>query len=363
MKIAILINNMLSSGGIERVTANLANMWAKKHKVIILTTHKDTTSFYPLCNSVQVKSLNIQEPYRSPLGILKWLANVVVSLIKFSRNEQINILLGVWTSMGVCVSLAGKFLNCKTIACEHISFQYTKKSLKALRRLFYPLADAIITLTEHDRKSMSKINTNSICIPNFIDFDEQRHEIEYDAKIVLAIGHVVHRKGFDLLVEAWANIHEKYSDWKLIIVGEIKESDNISSKIYSIIQDKNIRSIEFVPPTKKIEQYYLNSSVFVLSSRYEGLPMVLLEAMGLGLPVVSFDCPTGPNEIIKDGETGFLVPYLNVDILSQSLSKLLENKELRRNMGIAARRDVRNRYSKEQMKEKWDNLLNQMGAL
>jgi glycosyltransferase involved in cell wall biosynthesis len=127
-----------------------------------------------------------------------------------------------------------------------------------------------------------------------------------------------------------------------------------------LIHSKRLDDVVIIhKPIQKIMQEYLNSSIFLLTSRFEGLPMVIVEAMACGLPVVSFDCPWGPADIINDGEDGFLVEYLNTNEAAQRVCQLIEDPHLRKEMGAKARANVR-RYDRDAVMRQWKDLFKQV---
>ena len=250
-------------------------------------------------------------------------------------------------------------LPVKVIACEHIAFDETKSYFKKLRSMTYPYADAVVSLTDIDREKYKLLNKNSFTIPNAIDKDFL--DIVADrsqSKVILAVGRETPQKGFDLLVDAWNKIVKKYPDWKVRIVG-----DNFTNKAYADLVLNKIHqyhldnSIDIIPETQNIKDEYKKAAFYIMSSRYEGLPMVLLEAMATGMPAVSFDCPTGPRQIIKDGETGMLVENGNIDALASAMEKMIKDSNMRIKMGGQAKKDIRQRFSVESVFMKWERLF------
>ena len=256
--------------------------------------------------------------------------------------------------------LAARGLPVKVIACEYIAFDETKSYFKKLRSMTYPYADAVVSLTDIDREKYKLLNKNSFTIPNAIDKDFL--DIVADrsqSKIILAVGRETPQKGFDLLVDAWNKIVKKYPDWKVRIVG-----DNFTNKAYADLVLNKIHqyhldnSIDIIPETQNIKDEYKKAAFYIMSSRYEGLPMVLLEAMATGMPAVSFDCPTGPRQIIKDGETGMLVENGNIGDLSFAMEQMIKNSNMRIKMGGCAKEDIRQRFSVGSVFAKWERLFN-----
>jgi glycosyltransferase involved in cell wall biosynthesis len=172
-------------------------------------------------------------------------------------------------------------------------------------------------------------------------------------KTVIAVGKHTFQKGFDRLLYSWASILKNQPDWILEIYGK---SDDKFSLHKLAIQLHIEKRVHFFEPVSDIESRYLNASVFAFPSRFEGFGMVLIEAMACGVPCVSFDCPCGPKDIICSGEDGFLVPNNEEDDFTQKLLQLMENQDLRRQMGTQAKHNVQ-RYLPEEVLNKWDELF------
>jgi glycosyltransferase involved in cell wall biosynthesis len=178
-------------------------------------------------------------------------------------------------------------------------------------------------------------------------------------KQVIAVGRYDYQKGFDRLIESWRMVYERFPDWKLKITGD----GELRNELELLIDKYHLSDvIELKKSASDILEEYLNASVLVMSSRYEGLPMVLLEAMSVGLPMVAFECKCGPKDVIADGENGFLVPEGDVQVLAERIIQLIENPFLRKKMGQAAKIKS-GRYAEPTIMEQWiklfDNLLDE----
>ena len=170
------------------------------------------------------------------------------------------------------------------------------------------------------------------------------------------VGRYNDAKGYDYLIPAWEKVHQRHPDWVLDVYG----SGELHDQVVGWIAERHLeKSIVLHEPTSEIMEKYMESSICVLSSRYEGFSMVLVEAMSCGVPCVSFDCPHGPRTIIANGEDGLLVDYLNVDALADGLCKLMEDEKLRMRLGENARKSVL-RYSEERVMGLWTNLFNSL---
>jgi len=210
--------------------------------------------------------------------------------------------------------------------------------------------DCFVVLTNEDRKNWPELNNVKV-IPNFISsvFDKKS---ELTNKKVIAVGRYSWQKGFDYLIDSWRMIYERHPDWALDIYGA---GDNVSFQKMadSFGLSDVIHCRQAVP---NISEYYANSSIFVLSSRYEGLPLVIIEAMSAGLPVVSFTCPCGPRDIIENGVNGLLVENGNIHQLADRICYLIEHDNERLLMGKNASTSI-SKYYKERIMQKWIELF------
>jgi glycosyltransferase involved in cell wall biosynthesis len=209
----------------------------------------------------------------------------------------------------------------------------------------------VVALTEQDARDWKPYVKEVVVIPNFITIEPKAVK-DYSAPRVISAGRYAYEKGYDMLLKAWAMVNKDYPDWQLHIFGDGDKSPYVQlSK-----QLGNIKSVFFHPSTANIAEEFSNSSIFVMSSRYEGFGLVLIEAMSCGLPCVSFDCPYGPHEIIYDGADGLLVENSNIKDLSEKLSLLISDINLRQQYGERARKNIK-RYEQSTIMRKWINLF------
>jgi glycosyltransferase involved in cell wall biosynthesis len=178
-------------------------------------------------------------------------------------------------------------------------------------------------------------------------------QADMTAKRILAAGRYTPQKGFDYLIHAFAPIAEAHPDWELVIFGNGVARDRLQARIDGLgIGDR----VTLAGPTEQLGREMEQASVYVLSSRYEGFPLVLIEAMAKGMAVVAFDCPTGPADIVDDHRNGLLVPYKDVEALTASINEMVEDEELRRRCAAAAVETARD-YTMAAIGPKWDEML------
>ena len=176
------------------------------------------------------------------------------------------------------------------------------------------------------------------------------------AKSVIYVGRAEYEKAPDRLIDVWRLVAQRHPDWtlRMFCTGAMLNDLKTKVKQYGIEQQ-----VIFMPPTKDMEHEYMSSSLCVLTSRYEGFPIVLQEAMGCGLPCISFNCPSGPRYIINDGEDGYLVEDGHIEAFADKVCLLMENEELRRQLGRKAKQHMAF-YSKDRIMSQWRDLFEQL---
>ena len=217
-------------------------------------------------------------------------------LRRFVKERQIDTVLSIWFDWSSVAAFALP-RSVKTIGCEHISYWQATRKWRWIWAVSYRHLDAVVSLTEEDRPLFAKISRSTSVIPNYVDA-VQPAAAEGREKILLSIGHLDPRKGFDRLFWGLKQALLDHPGWKLVIIGggEKGHTDwGYLNYLSTLIQLLGLEGrVEFHPATDRIDEWYRRAAIYVLGSRREGLPMVLIEAKAHGLPVVSFDCPTGP---------------------------------------------------------------------
>jgi glycosyltransferase involved in cell wall biosynthesis len=228
--------------------------------------------------------------------------------------------------------------------------------LRADIQRYYPRLDALAVLTETDRRDYVALFRSGaprvVLLPNAVPaLDGGR--ADPTRKTVVAAGRLTRQKGFDRLIPAWSQVARAHPDWRLEIYGSGPEGRALQQLVS---QHGLSGTVRLMGRTKRLGHAFSNASIFVLSSRREGLPMVILEAMSKGLPVVSFDCPTGPAEIVVDDYNGVLVPDGDIPALTRALRRLVEDDEQRARLGSGAL-ETAARYDVEAIGKQWAELI------
>ena len=376
IKLAYCIPGLYASGGMERVLTLKANYLAEKlgyDVTIILTEEKGRKLHYELSPLIKVINLDLnfdrigggnlairlynyfrrQQLYKKRLR--KTLYELRPDITISTLRREINFITSIRDGsrkIGEFHFSRDNYRNFNDIkASASIRRMAARMLMKQLLGILKKL-EKFVVLTNEDREKWVELN-NVICIHNPSTFRATRTS-SCEAKRILAIGRYTYQKGFDLLLPAWKKVSEKHPDWQLVIHGDgertgyQKQADELGLSHDTCRLESN---------TAQVAEEMAESSIFVLSSRYEGMPMVLGEAMTCGIPPVSFTCPCGPRDIITDGEDGVLVENGNTDQLAEKLNFLIENENIRKQMGEKAVMNVR-RFNLENIMQKWDELFN-----
>lgn len=325
-KICFLIGNLNNSGGTERVTTLIANALAQKNfQVSILSLTNGKQPFFELVPSIKTYSL-----YPEKISFKKNFLGAVWRIRRFVTQHQIDTLVVV-DSISCIFTVPALFgLKVNHICWEHFNFKNNNevKFRDYGRKLAAKYCDYVVTLTKRDKelweKGLKKINAKIVSIANPVPYENIDNIPSLEYKTILTVGRLTHVKGFDLLITAWSKIAQQVPDWKIVIVGSGEDELMLKQMAKDFAVED---SVVFAGQQKNMDSFYRQASFFCMSSRFEGLPMVLLEAQSYGLPIVAFDCDTGPAELVTK-ETGFLVTngdiieFANTIILQITISKV-----------------------------------------
>lgn len=244
----------------------------------------------------------------------------------------------------------------ETVTLSH-KFKYNKYLFRLISLWDYHIikslkhCNCVVTLTKQDVPFWNNYTKRIEVIPNMLTISPKR-VTNYNVKRVISAGRYMSEKGFDMLIKAWNKLPKELNDWNLYIFGNGERST-----YQDLVDLYNMQeTIHLMPATNDIAEEFSKSSLYVMSSRYEGFGLVLAEAMSCGLPCVSFDCPYGPREIIKDGKDGLLAKYQDIEDLARKLAQLMSNKEIRQSMGEQAIKNIV-RYEPQTIMNQWIKLF------
>jgi len=349
MKITFIITS-LGSGGAERVVSILANNFVKNYQVSIILLSNDEI-FYDLNKNISVVKLNLYAPTNSIYYKLTNNFKRIKKLKQAISYENPDVVISFMTQTNILSIIASRLNNKKIIISERINFNFLQSKIwKLLRNTIYRFANALVVQSEYDKNKYSFCNKVKVI---FNPLDSKDFLTEKKEQYILAVGRVDYQKGFDRLIEAYRLLN---TSWKLLIVGDGVEKDRLEKLVLKYkLEDK----ILFIGKKKNIEEYYLKASIFALSSRIEGFPNVLVEAMGYGCACVAFDCLTGPRDIIEDGKNGFLVQDGNIEQYAKKIQELIDNSELRERFSKEAKK-IRNKLDVHNITNEWKNLIKEV---
>lgn len=371
MRVFFFIDS-LRSGGAQRVTVNLSrSMAAKGYEVTIITMTSQDIDFYQLDPRVRRISLDLAGVNQ---GLNKLIANYrrLRALRRCLQAESPDVLVAMMTTSIVIGIIASIGLPVRVYGSERNNPAARKLApvWAVLRRLVYRFADGHIAQTERTAAWLENVTAarNVKVIPNPIVWPIQTFPPEIppeqliatERKILLAVGSSPLLKGFDLLLKAFAKVSSAYPDWDLVILGIESTSYSPQGGGASVQRQAEVLGIEdrLILPGRvgNVSEWYQRADLFVLSSRSEGLPNALLEAMAAGCPSIAFDCDTGPGDIIKDGVNGVLLRPEDIEELSSSIELLMDKESLRDKYGRAGLK-VRETFSEDKVLGLWEEAI------
>lgn len=371
MKIIFCIRGTFNSGGMEKVLSQKINYFYEKlgcECLIVTTDQKKRKDFFYFNENIKKIDLDINYEENKGSFLKKTIFFIIKQFIHKKRLKKIILKERpeVIISMGdeeklFLPKIKGKtktilehhfFKEFKILESEKKSFLY-KVRAKILSKLEGKLIrkyDEFLVLTQEDKKYY---NDERVKVINNALADYPKNIANLEAKKIISVGRLEYQKGFDILIEIWKKIAKKYPDWSLDIYGEGELREELQKKI----DESDLSNSIFLKGREKnIQDKYLKASIYVMSSRYEGFGMVLVEAQACGLPIVSFDCPCGPKDIISNGKDGFLCKFGDIEEMASRISYLIENEEVRKIMGRKARENSL-KFTEERIMKKWEDLL------
>jgi glycosyltransferase involved in cell wall biosynthesis len=362
MRITLVISS-LARGGAERVMSVLASSWAERGKdITLLTFDHGGTPAYPIHPSVKLCSLGLEAPSGHFLQALYKNLRRIRVLRRAIRDSHPDMVISFMDTVNVLTLFATRRLGTPVIVCEHIdpALYNIGRIWGNLRRLAYPFAYELICLTQASLgrfESMTNVRgriiPDPVVAPPSCSDSNTRGDGDRAGRVLVAMGRLVPQKGFDILLNVFSGIAERHPDWSLKILGSgpLGAELETQSKVLGLAN-----RVHFTGEVSDPFPVLRAADLFVLSSRFEGFGLALCEAMACGLPVVSFDCPSGPGDIIRHGVDGILVPPEDAVALSAALDRLMGDAEERKRLASRAP-EVLSRFGTDRILTLWENLF------
>ncbi|MDA0129864.1 glycosyltransferase family 4 protein [Vibrio sp. MarTm2] len=347
-KILFLINDITMPGGLSRVTKNLVNDFAQFgnefHVRALSAAAKYGKYHHSRVDYLEMPALH----GLNAASKLVWYGSLRREVEYYVDSQEVDIVIAVGTAMNLFASFC-KFKRASLWGAEHTAHNYFGPFRKLMKRWRYPKLQRLICLTYADKvHHYDKYLNRVVVIPNYTNFSEVE-SVYSNRHRFLFIGRYNKTKGVDYLADIIEKVHFACPSWLFDLYGEGEDKQWLQNRLTELNLD---HIVEVNDPTNDVCHEYQKAGVFILTSRNEGFPMVLLEAQAHGLPIVSFDCETGPSEIITDGEDGYLVPAFDVETFAKRLIKLANDEVKRLDMSARAVKN-RQRFGKDAILSLW----------
>ena len=357
-----IIGAKLDCGGVQRSITIKANYWTQKGwKVTLLTLDDDTSPpFFELDPRINLIPLGIYQASSNLLSAVWNNLRRIIVLRRAIHDSKPDVVISFWTFVSVLVLLGTRGLGVPVVVSEEGDplSDPPSRVLKWLRRWTYTFGTKIVVLTERAKACFhGKVEAKTTVIPNAVALTTHTVKMlpdEDTSKLsIVAMGRFSREKGFDILLRAFVKLKDIYPNWTLTIAGD----GPLHTQIESLRDELGLEGRIHLPGlVKNPHQILKQADLFVLSSRWEGWPYVLLEAMSCGLPVISTDCRTGPSEMIRDGVDGVLVPPEDVEALAAAMDRLMSDESKRERLGSRAL-DVNERFPLDKVMGMWEEVL------
>lgn len=352
-KITFFIHNIYKMGGTERVVLLIANRLSEEFEVEIVSLHKEyETPFYKINKNIKVRDILGKE--LQPVKL--YYPYLMHKVKKFLKDYKTDVF--ICAGMGDVPLTIFMHNRCKYIAWEHFySNQGKVGGIMWLGRvLSSKYADKVVVLTKKDMElNQKRFKTSGKIVQIYNPFNFEERDVKYDkeSKKIVSCGRFTKQKGYDFLVNVAEKVFHLHPDWTWDIYGDGEEMNNIKK----LIEEKNLENkVILKGRTNQMYNLYKEYAMFVLTSRYEGLGMVNIEAHNSKLPIISFNCNCGPDEIIQDGINGYLIDCFDVDKMAEKINYLIENPDVRIRMSESTMLDKEKMQMENVIKE-WKKIL------
>ncbi len=360
VKVTFVVSSLLC-GGAERVVTILANhLSVKGYSVHVVTLYDKENDFFTIDPAINRIALNLAKDSNKKLERLYYFIKRIIGIRKSIRQIKPDYILSFVYKMNILTALAliGSTIPLFSFERCNVFIEKNYEKIKPLLKFVYKKSKIVVVQTQQMRQDLRILSKRDlVIIPNPIinDIRKKAYRIEKDFITILSIGNIKFEKGYDLLVQAFISAQKVVENLRLEIWG--KEYENDTQKLRGMIQENNMEHIIMLKgQTDNVFEKYVQADIFVLSSRYEGFPNVLLEAMSVGLPCISFDCKYGPSEIIQNEVNGILIEKENISGLSSAIMSLSQDYEKRKLLGENAKK-VNEQYSVDTISERIEKLM------
>lgn len=353
MIISIIVPDITGVGGTERAVSSLSNLLvAQGHTVTIVSVVERQAEYcyYTLDQKVKIEYLGHRAMSSNPLKKISWSVSLVKILRRYFDRSNPSVIIGTGHNVNWLLPLVRFSKKWAIVACEHIVYSSLPLASRIFMALTYRYIDSIVVLSERAKASYSRYR-QVVVIPNSLPFVGVKSTLT--SKEILLVGRLSVEKGLERLVPIVRNIRSEFPLWRISLVGD----GPARGELERLYKDEGVDDyIVFRGAVKNIAQVYSNSSIYAMTSHFEAFPMVLLEAQSCALPLVAFDCPEGPSQIIHDGEDGFLIENNDTHDFADALMKLMSDLDLRRKFGDQSQLNSQ-AYSPECVSRRWESLL------
>ena len=386
MKLAFLCNNMKSTNGVERVLSQRLSLLAESgmYEVYLITYNQYGTPFsFHISDKVHYIDLATRYINKCCFNGFYQYWDRFISRRKYENAIRAcleQILPDVITCVDIHLADLLTILNIKTEAAKVVEchcgmaayygdlgkikspyerFLKRMQKMKIVRTI--RKFDKFVVMTQAELIDWNN-DTKAVCIPNMLATfpDIMPNDVRQIKHRINCVGRYAYQKGYDMLIDAWRIVQTKHPDWSLHIYGSRDGDAGDYEQLQYVIGENDMQNIYLHPATNDVYSKYVGSDFYVISSRYESFGLTLIEAMSCGLPIVSFNCKYGPASILKDGETGILVPQNDVEKLADAICSMIENEEIRQQMGENARLESK-KYLPENIMPLWHEFYKSLG--
>ena len=347
MNIALLVLDITDKGGVERMASFLANELSIKYNIIIISLRKKYGApFFDISNKTRIIYIESRGK----------ILNNAIAVRRVLNNEKTDCLINVDTGMALVGILSCFMSRISVITWEHSNYynNWESKKFPYIRKFAARFSTVVVTLTQLDKENYLrgiKKCAPVYVIPNPIEIRD--YEYCKESCVIMSAGQLLPIKQYDKMIDVAKTVLELHPSWKWIICGDGPERESIKQRITKLnLQDH----IELVGAVTNIHDYYNKAAIFVMTSKMEGLPMVLLEAKAHRIPIVSFDIMTGPSDIVQDGINGFLIASNDTVAMADKINKLIEDADLRTLFSDNSHMNI-DKFAKETIIRQWSELI------